>query len=358
MLRLPPFEYVQPATVDEAVAAVAAHAGSAMYVAGGTDVVPNLKRRQFEPERLVSLRGLSELRGVSEDAEGLVLGAGTVLHDLATDPRLGPVAGGSDGSGGALPGDSPGAPPAGGRRSDDDRGWWALGRAAAQVANPQIQRMGTLGGNLCVDTRCNYYNQTHEWRKSIGFCLKKDGDICLVAPGSRKCWAVSSSDTAPVVMALDGRVELVGPEGSRRIPAGSLYRDDGIDYLTRRPEEILTRVLLPRRPGRRATYRKVRRRGSFDFPILDVAAAVELEDDVVRRARLVLGAVHTYPVEIAAAREILEGERPARERIEAVADAAHRAATPLDNADLTLYWRKRVVRTEVRRAFEELLAPC
>lgn len=342
MLRLPPFEYVRPRTVDEAVAAVAECPDEAMYVAGGTDVVPNLKRRQFEPRRLVSLQGLEELDGVVEDEEGMVLGAGTVLQELVREPRLA-ANGGACRSGGTAASDGV------------DAGWPALARAAGQVANPQIQRMGTLGGNLCVDTRCNYYNQTHEWRKSIGFCMKKDGDICLVAPGGRKCWAISSSDTAPVVLALDGRVELAGPDGSREIPARSLYRDDGIDYLTRRPEEILTRVRLPRRPGRRATYRKVRRRGSFDFPILGVAASLEFEGGSVRRARLVLGAVHTRPVEVGAAAEILEGERPDRERLEAVADAAHRAAIPLDNADLTLYWRKRVVRTEVRRAFEELL---
>lgn len=341
MLRLPPFEYRAARTVGEAVGRFAEAAPEAMYIAGGTDLVPNMKRRQFEPRRLVGLRDIDELRGLHGDGtpdgvaadtadvpgsvagaavegpEGLRIGAGVTLQRLAES--------------GAV------------------RRYAALREAASQVANPQIQRMGTLGGNLCVDTRCNYYNQTYDWRKAIGFCLKKDGDICLVAPGSRKCWAVSSSDTAPVMIALGAEVVLAGPEGERRLPVGALYRDDGIDYLTKRPEELLTAVSLPPVDGLRSTYVKVRRRGSFDFPILGVAAALRLEDDTVTGLRLVLGAVHTHPVEVPEAAEAV-GERPSEELFDAVAEAAYRRSTPLDNTDLTLYWRKKVTRVTVRRA--------
>lgn len=325
MLRLPEFEFRPARTVEEALAEFARAEGSGTYVAGGTDLVPNMKRRQLEPPVLIGIRGISDIQGVTRTpAGGVRLGAGLTLSRLAADRDVGALAPG-------------------------------LVEAAVQVANPQIQRMGTLGGNLCVDTRCNYYNQSFEWRRSIGFCMKKDGDVCLVAPGSSKCWAVSSSDTAPILIALDARVRLAGPEGTREIPLAALYRDDGIAYLSRRPEEILTDVEVPAAPGRRSTYLKVRRRGSFDFPLLGVGAALRLEDGVIREARLVLGAVHTHPVEVPEAGQILAGVSPADAALDAVADAAYRRSRPLDNTDLSLYWRKRITRVTVRRALARLL---
>ncbi len=322
MLRLPPFEYIRPGSIQEAARALADHPGEAMLLAGGTDLIPNLKRRQFDARALVGIGHLEDLRSFSANGE-ISIGAGMKLRDVARNIRQ---AGHADG----------------------------VVDAVLQIANPQIQRQGTIGGNLCVDTRCNYYNQTHEWRASIGFCMKREGDVCLVAPGSPTCWAVSSTDAAPALMALDARVVLVGPEGDRVIPLGALYRDDGIDYLTRRPDEVLATILLPRRAGTRSVYRKVRRRGSFDFPILGVAAALRLRGNVVEHARLVLGAVHTHPVEVEIA-GLIEGEEPSDDRIEAIAEAAFKAATPLDNADLQYHWRKKMVRVEVRRAFVDLL---
>ncbi len=325
MLRLPAFEYVRARTVAEAVEAHVGCEGRAMYIAGGTDLVPNMKRRQFEPPVLIGIRRIEELRATGTADNGdLLLGAGLTLRQLADMDR--------------LPGCCDG-----------------LRQAASQVANLQIQRVGTLGGNLCVDTRCNYYNQTYEWRRSVGFCMKKDGDICLVAPGSKKCWAVSSSDTAPMLIALGASVRLAGPDGSRDLPLASLYRDDGIEYLTRSPGEILTRVRIPRNDDLRSTYLKVRRRGSFDFPLLGVAAAVSLRSGIVTGARLVLGAVHTHPVEVPEAGELLVDNRPTAALIEEVAEAAYRRSTPLDNTDLTLYWRKRVTRVTVRRALQRVL---
>jgi 4-hydroxybenzoyl-CoA reductase subunit beta len=326
MLRLPPFEYRAPRTVDEALDAFSAATGEAMFIAGGTDLIPNMKRRQFEPRVLVGLRGVSELRGVEQNGE-LRIGAGTTLRELADRPEIAT------------------------RHT-------ALQQAAAQVANLQIQRVATIGGNLCVDTRCNYYNQTFEWRKSIGFCMKKDGDICLVAPGSSKCWAVSSSDTAPALIALDAEVDLRGPGGDRTIPLRALYQDDGIEYLTRRPDEILTTIRVPEDDGRRSTYVKIRRRGSFDFPILGIGASLRLDDEgLIRDARLVLGAVHTHPLVIDAAGELLEGERPSEELFEAAGEIARKVSTPLDNTDLTLYWRKRLTGVQVRRALGAIAPP-
>jgi 4-hydroxybenzoyl-CoA reductase subunit beta len=214
--------------------------------------------------------------------------------------------------------------------------------------------MGTLGGNVCVDTRCNYYNQSYEWRKAVGFCMKKDGDICLVAPGSDRCWAVSSSDTAPALWSLGARVTLAGPAGERTMPIAALYHDDGIQYLSKRPDEIVTAITLPPVDGWRSAYLKLRRRGAFDFPVLGVAAAVRLEGEVVREARVVLGAVASVPREAPRAAAVLVGQRLTAETIEAAADAAAGPARPLDNTDLTHPYRKKVTRVYVARALARL----
>ena len=210
--------------------------------------------------------------------------------------------------------------------------------------------MGTLGGNLCLDTRCTYYDQNYHWRKSIDFCMKKDGAICWVAPNSPRCWAVSSSDTAPVAVALRARLKLVSASGERVLDAADLFRDDGIDYLTRRPDEILSSIDLPVHGGWRMTYEKLRRRGSFDFPILGVAAAVKLTDGVVEEVRLVLGAVGSSPVDQSPLAAPLVGQRPSREAIKSVAAEAYKGARPLDNTDLNYAWRKKMTRVYVERA--------
>jgi 4-hydroxybenzoyl-CoA reductase subunit beta len=214
--------------------------------------------------------------------------------------------------------------------------------------------MGTLGGNVCVDTRCNYYNQSFEWRRAIGFCMKKYGDICLVAPGSPRCWAVSSSDTAPVLVSLGAKVRLAGPGGERTIPIGALYRDDGIQYLARRPDEILTDIVLPAADGWKSAYLKLRRRGSFDFPVLGVAVAVKLEGDVVRNARIVLGAVASLPRPAEKAAAALVGQRLTPELIAKVADLAAGPSKPLDNTDFTHPYRKKVTRVFVARALRAI----
>jgi 4-hydroxybenzoyl-CoA reductase subunit beta len=324
MIRLPAFTYVSPKTLEQAVRAVADAGPDAMLVAGGTDLYPNMKRRQFEPKTLVGLRAIGELRGVRGSArQGVRIGACTTLTAVATHPELAGAYGG-------------------------------LATAARLVSSPQLRNMGTLGGNVCVDTRCNYYNQSYEWRKAIGFCMKRDGDICLVAPSSPRCWAVSSSDTAPVLWSLGASVRLVGPAGERTVPIAALYQDDGIRYLTKRADEILTEIVLPPADGWRSAYLKLRRRGAFDFPILGVAAAVRLEGDVVREARIVLGAVASLPREAPGAAAALVGRRLTGEVIEAAADAAAGPARPLDNTDLTHPYRKKVTRVFVARALARI----
>ncbi len=324
MIRLPAFTYVASKTLDQAVHAVADAGPDAMLVAGGTDLYPNMKRGQFEPKTLVGLRAIGELHGVRGSArDGMRVGACTTLTAVATHPDLA-------------------------------RAYEGLATAAGLVSSPQLRNMGTLGGNVCVDTRCNYYNQSYEWRKAIGFCMKKDGDICLVAPSSPRCWAVSSSDTAPVLWSLGARVRLMGPGGERTVPMAALYRDDGIEYLAKRADEILTEIVLPPADGWRSAYLKLRRRGSFDFPILGVAAALRLEGDVVREARIVLGAVASLPREAPKAAAVLVGQRLTAETIEAAADAAAGPARPLDNTDLTHPYRKKLARVYVARALARI----
>ena len=223
--------------------------------------------------------------------------------------------------------------------------------------------MGTLGGNLCLDTRCNYYDQTYEWRKAIDFCMKKDGHICWVAPSSPRCWAVSSSDVAPVMVAIGAEYRLVGPSpaAERVVPAARFYHNDGINYLTKQPDEILAAVRLPPPDGWDAVYHKLRRRGSFDFPVLGVAAWVKwqrgsrnAERETVAEARIVLGGVASWPQEMPEAAAALAGTALEDAAIAAAAEAAYRPAKPLDNTDFDLSWRKQMTRVYVTRALGEL----
>jgi 4-hydroxybenzoyl-CoA reductase subunit beta len=324
MMRLPPFQYLAPVSVADAVKLMADHGPEAMLVAGGTDLYPNMKRRQFEPSVLVGLRGVRDLAGVRPAASGgLAIGAGTTLTAVSRHAQV--------------------------------RGRYdALATAAGAVSTPQLRNMGTLGGNVCVDTRCNYYNQSYQWRKAVNFCMKKDGEICLVAPGSPRCWAVSSSDTAPALWSLGASVRLAGPGGERTIPISALYRDDGIQYLTKQPGEIVTELVLPPADGLRSVYLKLRRRGSFDFPVLGVAAAVRMDGETVREARIVLGAVASLPREATAASALLVGQRLTPELIDRAAEAAYRPAKPLDNTDFGHPYRKKMTRVFVTRALRRL----
>jgi len=303
---------------------MAASNPSSMFIAGGTDLVPNLKRRQFDVSTLISLNALPNGTAVVGDAKrGLEIRAGATLDELAAHPAL-------------------------------DGPYRALGQACGLVSTPQVRVMGTLGGNLLVDPRCNYYNQTYSWRKAVGFCMKKDGQICLVARSSPRCWAVSSSDSAPVAVALNAQVTLHGVEGTRTIPAASLYKDDGIDYTTKRRDEVITAMHLPAVSGRMTSaYWKLRRRPSFDFPILGVAIAITWDEGVVRHARGALGAVGSHPVDITPYLAPLTGARPGEDLIVGVAEAADKPSRPLDNTDLSHYWRKRMTKVYIERALRE-----
>ncbi|MFO0421929.1 MAG: FAD binding domain-containing protein [Planctomycetota bacterium] len=224
-----------------------------------------------------------------------------------------------------------------------------------EISTPLLRNMGTIGGNLLLDTRCTYYDQTHEWRESINFCMKKDGAICWVAPGSPRCWAVQSSDTVPVVCALEAEVELAGKDGTRTIKAGELYRDDGIQYLTKKPEELLTRLILPAPKGWKASYMKLRRRDTYDFPVLGVGACLWFDAaGVVTKANIRLGGAGSFAIPATESEKLLVGSKLTDEVIAAAGSAALKPARTMDNTDLDVYWRRKVAPVYVARA----LAAC
>jgi 4-hydroxybenzoyl-CoA reductase subunit beta len=322
MMRLPDFRYLAARTIEDAAAWLAEDSSHTMLVAGGTDLLPNMKRRQQTPATLIGLRGISGFADI-QHGQGVTIGAGVTLSRLVADPRL----------------------------RESYPGLW---QAAAQVATPHLRNMGTIGGNLCLDTRCTYYDQNYEWRKSIDFCMKKDGQTCWVATSSPKCLAVSSTDTAPMLQALGASVTLHSSGGARVLTLSNFFANDGIHYLTKRPDEILSSIDVPASDGWRSSYWKLRRRGAFDFPVAAAAVAAKLDGANVVDVRIVLGAVASRPLAADRAAALLEGETLSDEAIEAAAAAASEVAKPMDNTDFELVWRKKMVRALVANALREV----
>ena len=320
MLRLPRFRYVAPSTLEEAIRLRTEHLDSSMYVAGGTDVFPKMKRRQFQPAVVISL-GKVVRAGIS-NGSGVGIGAGTTLTAVAAHPKV-------------------------------RDGYRALAEAAHLVSTPQLRNMGTIGGNVCLDTRCNWYDQSLFWRTSEGFCMKTHAEVvCRVATSSPRCLAVASADTVPALIALGAQITVVGPHGAREVLLADCYREDGIRYLTLAPGEIVTEIVLPPSDGWRSTYLKQRDRGSFDFPIAGVAAAVRIDGGVVRDARVAITALGSRPSVVDAG--ALVGTRLEDDAIAHVADAAHKAARPMDNTSGTISQRKRAARVFAERALRSL----
>jgi 4-hydroxybenzoyl-CoA reductase subunit beta len=329
MLRLPPFRYHRARSLSEAASILAGEgAGEGLpvrLVAGGTDLWPNMKRRHQKASTVVSLMAVPELGGIAANGE-IRLGATALLDDVARHP--------------AVRGRFPG-----------------LARAVESISSPPLRHMGTIGGNLCVDTRCTYYNQTEEWRRSIDYCMKEEGSICWVAPSSPRCWAHSASDSAPMLAALGARVRLVSAEGERTIPVEALYRDDGIDYLAKRPDEIVAAILLPAEADAercRSSFWKLRRRGSIDFAVVSAAVALWTgPSGEVEQARIALGAVASYPVRVGEAEELLAGKPLTPQTIREAARLARKAATPMDNTDFQAQWRGAMVERYTEAALRE-----
>src|SRR2546428_1816964 len=339
MMRLPKFEYRVPRTVAEAVKIIGDAGPEGQFVAGGTDLYPNMKRRQQTPRTVISVMRVPELNQISGDGKsGIRIGASVTLTDIVEHPLI-------------------------------NRDYPVVAHAARTISTPILRNMGTVGGNLLLDTRCNYYDQNYEWRKGINFCLKKDGDVCWVAPGSSKCWAVQSSDLVPVMVAIGAKFRLVSTLGERMIDATGFYSDDGIDYLKKRPDELLVDIHLPPTNGWRASYQKLRRRGAFDFPVLGVAAYIKYESNgalpngratapndggVIVDAKIVLGGIAPSPVQVNDAAQALIGKRLTDDQIQAAAEAAYIKARPLDNTDFVYQWRKQMARQYTLRALNDV----
>jgi 4-hydroxybenzoyl-CoA reductase subunit beta len=328
MLRLPPFRYHRPATLDEAVSLLGEHAGDVLPVAGGTDLIPNMKHRLFEPGHLVGLKGIAELGGIRKEDGWLRIGAAETLSSVAGDP-------------------------------DVKERTPSLADAAAHVAGPQIRNTGTLGGNLCLETRCTYYNQTAFWRGALGYCLKKDGTVCHVTKVGKKCVAAHSADTPPVLMTLEAVAVLTGPRGRREIPVRDFFVADGIANTRRDVDEIVTEVRIPlTSSNRRSAYAKLRQRGAIDFPLLTVAVAADLEDDdiTVRSITGVVTALGSRPRELSGWGEVAEGRTLDDDVVAELAGRAYKQCHPLENIIVDPEWRRAMVPVYVRRALEKLRA--
>jgi 4-hydroxybenzoyl-CoA reductase subunit beta len=325
MMRLPRFRYWTPKTVKEAIRLKVECGPEGVFVAGGTDLYPNMKRRQQMPKHVIGLGRIPALAKVRFGSDGVAIGASALLSSLENDRRL-------------------------------RRDFPPLVHAITEISTPLLRNMGTLGGNLLLDTRCNYYDQNYEWRKAIDFCMKKDGEICWVAPGSPKCLAVQSADSVPILIALGARAVLASQEGEREVAVEALYRNDGIAYLTKSPDELLTEIRLPKSDGWRGSYKKLRRRGSFDFPVLCVGAAVRLEGEAVADARIVLGGVASAPLRLTRCEEILRGRTMDDAAIAEASQAAAGPSRPMDNTDFSFLWRKEMTRKFVAAALREISA--
>lgn len=327
MLRLPSFELNEPSSVYGALAALAEHGPDAMVIAGGTDLLPNMKHGLFTPKVLVSLQHVEELRGVREsESGGLSIGAMTPLAEVAADPLVRAK-----------------AP--------------ALAEAAGLVAGPQLRTMGTLGGNVLLDTRCQWYNQTYFWRESLGFCLKKDGTVCHVVAGGKRCVAAASNDSAPALTTLDATLRFESLGSQREVPIEELWHSDGANNKRLEPGELLTRIEVPATPtGHRGAYGKLRDRGSIDFPLLGTAVRLDLDaEGLVQHADQVVIALVAKPVRIKGVAEALAGTRPGSaafdQALESVAETARRQCRPMDNIPGDAAWRREMVKVYTRRTF-------
>jgi len=325
VLRLPPIKLESPSTVQDAAKAIAN--GNARLVAGGTDLWPNMKRRHQKAEMVISLMSIPGLAAIDSSGSDLHIGGTATLANIIRDDKI-------------------------------RERFPAFAKAVASISSPPLRNMGTIGGNLCIDTRCTYYNQTEEWRRSIDYCLKEEGTICWVATKSPRCWAHTASDSAPILCALDAKVKLVSASGEREIRLAEMYVDDGIDYLTKQPDEILTEVIVPGTSDDshcRSAFWKLRRRGSIDFSTMSVAAVVWMDDDeVVTRASLFLGAVGAAPMPVAEIATVLVGNKISDDAIAEIARAAHKIAQPMDNTDFAPSWRGKMTEQYATAALREI----
>ena len=324
-MSLPQFQLLRPRTLLESLEFLSTHAASVRVLAGGTDLLPSLRQKLFDPKYLLDLRAIQELKGIRETEQSVEVGALTALREIERSKLI-------------------------------QSQYPVLSEAARTVASAVLRNMGTIGGNICLDTRCLWYNQSLAWRKSCGFCIKKDGDLCHVAPGGSKCWAVFSGDTPPALLCLDAGIEIVSVNGTRRIGLQDFYTGMGDNYRKLRPNELVTRIILPRSSaGYRGTYRKLRIRGSIDYPLAGVAVAMKKTNGHVEDLRVGITAVNPSPMLIKST-EAFAADSSDPERIsEASGDLAARTAKPLTTSALTPEYRREMIRVFTKRAVLDVL---
>lgn len=320
-MSLPQFKLLRPRTLADALGLLAQHAGNIRVLAGGTDLIPSMRQKLFEPGYVLDLRRIPELRGIKPRRDGGVeIGAITALSAIEKSGFL-------------------------------REHFPVLTQAAATVASPVIRNMGTIGGNICLDTRCLWYNQSLAWRKGCGFCIKKDGDLCHVAPGGTKCWAAFSGDTPPALLCLKAEIEIASPAGVRRIALQEFYTGDGQNYRKLQPDELVTRIFLPAETaGYRGIYRKLRVRGSIDYPLAGIAVVMKRSNGHVADARVAITAVNPAPMLVNGASQLLNGNPLDEALAEAVGDLAARTAKPLTTSALTPEYRREMIRVFTKRA--------
>jgi 4-hydroxybenzoyl-CoA reductase subunit beta len=330
-LSLPQFKLLKPRTLDQAISYLSKYVGTRVparaetvrvrILAGGTDLIPSMQQKLFEPEYLLDIRHIAELKGIHEQpGSGVEIGALTSLTAIENSELL-------------------------------RRHYPVLSEAAATVASPILRNMGTIGGNICLDTRCLWYNQSLTWRKGCGFCIKKDGDLCHVAPGGTGCWAAFSADTPPALLCLNAEVEIASPAGARRVALREFYTGRGDNYRNLQPDELLTRVFLPQATaGYSGVYRKLRIRGSIDYPLAGVAVAIKRSNGHVADARVGITAVNPAPVLVKGVTEALSRKILDERSAELVGDLAARSAKPLTTSALTPEYRREMIRVFTKRA--------
>lgn len=323
-MSLPQFKLLRPRTLDEALSLLAKHAGESpaatRVVAGGTDLIPSMRQKLFEPEYVLDIRNVAGLKDIRQTDRGVEIGALASLTSIEQSALL-------------------------------RRRYPVLTEAAATVASPLLRNMGTIGGNICLDTRCLWYNQSLTWRKGCGFCIKKDGDLCHVAPGGTKCWAVFSGDTPPALLCLAAEIEIASASGSRRMPLSDFYTGEGDAYRNLRSDELLTRIFLPESSADyRGVYRKLRVRGSIDYPLAGVAVVMKKSNGHIADARVAITAVNTAPLLVKGAGELLAGQTLDEASAEAIGDLAAKMARPLTTSALTPEYRREMIRVFTKRA--------
>jgi 4-hydroxybenzoyl-CoA reductase subunit beta len=321
-MSLPAFKLLRPRTIEEAVDHLSKHAGEIQIIAGGTDLLPSMKQRLFTPKYLLDIRRIEELHGIrSIPGHGTEIGALVTLTALEDSEFI--------------------------RRS-----YPVLHEAVATIASPILRNMGTIGGNICLDTRCLWYNQSLTWRKSCGFCVKKDGDLCHVAPGGKICWAAFSADSPAALLCLDAELEIANSSGFRRVPLADFYTNIGDARMKLAQTEMLTRVFLPdRMAGYRGAYHKLRLRGSIDYPLAGVAVSLKTTSrGFVDDARVAITAVNPSPILVHEARHALVGRVFSEHAAEVVGELAARVAKPLTTSILTPEYRKEMIRVYAKRA--------